>query len=224
MSNFSAIDRDRLEPIAQALYDEALPYHNFAHVKDTLRAADGILDRCRSEGIRIETDVVYYALLFHDAGYQEDANAKGFASKEAYAAQLASDCLTSYGLLSSTIDKVSSAILSTEKDASFITTEQKAVRAADLSGMAAPFDTFLRYSLLLKREMEYLRSEKLSWSGWQANSAQIIGFYLSQEIHLTSYFYDENGESAYHKAVRNNLEQLLALPAQPSLPEAPTSA
>ncbi len=204
-----------LEAQARALYDPALPYHNFEHIEDTLAAADLILARCYAENIRINAEVVYYALLFHDAGYHEDHQSLGFASKEDYSAALAERILAAAARPATVIKKTVAAIKATERDASFVTAEQKAVRAADLSGMAAPWPEFLQKSLKLKEEVAVLSGQPVDWQTWQATSNEVLGFYLTQEIRLTSYFHNQRGESEFHSAVRDNLARLLAEPEEP---------
>ena len=71
-----------LEERAASLYSDTLAYHNFEHIRETLAAAEVIIERCAAENIRIDSAVVYYALLFHDAGYAEDHVALGHRSKE----------------------------------------------------------------------------------------------------------------------------------------------
>ena len=202
----------KLEQMVATLYSDTLPYHNFGHALTVTAAGEEIVRRCHQEGIRIEDDVVYYALLFHDAGYHEDHLALGYASKEAYSAQLARDMLAEFGIGPSKIAKVAAAIMSTMRDASFRTTEQKAVRAADLSGLAADYPTFLHNSRLLRREIEILTGKPLTWSAWVAQVARTMQFYLGQEIRLTSYYVNDQGESAFHRAVEKNLAQLLREP------------
>jgi hypothetical protein len=51
------------------------------------------VERCLKEGVPINGEVVYYALLFHDAGYHENHASMGFTSKEVYSAHLAVQCL-----------------------------------------------------------------------------------------------------------------------------------
>ncbi len=214
----SALRNTQLEAAARALYSAALPYHNFDHIQDTLEAAEKVIERCREEHIRIDAEVVYYALLFHDAGYQDDHLACGYATKERYSAALAEPILRGHGVNSAQVDKTLAAILATERDAVTVSAEQKAVRAADLSGLAADYPRFLESSLKLKREHELLFQRPLSWDEWQTNSAAVLGHYLTQEIRLTSYFHDGSGESSFHKAVRDNLNRLLAEPGEPSWP------
>jgi len=205
-----------LEARAAALYSDALPYHNFLHVQDTLRAAETILGRCKAENIRADGEIVYYALLFHDARYQDDHVARGYRSKEAYSAALAAEALGEIGVAPAKIRKCTAAILATERDGTFVSAEQKAVRAADLSGMGAEYAEFLQHSLKLKREYELLHGSKLGWADWQRISAEVLRHYLSQEIRLTSYFHDERGESKFHARVRSNLERLLEEPVAPA--------
>lgn len=206
----------RIEARARALYSDTLPYHNFAHIEDTLAAAGVIIERCREEHIRLDASVVYYALLFHDAGYHEDHRALGHATKERYSAALATTVLQEFGVPAAQLEKTVGAILATERDARFISAEQKAVRAADLAGLAAPWPRFLESSIRLRREYELLQGVRLSWPEWQDISHQVLSYYLTQEIRLTSYFHDDNGESAYHRAVRENLHRLLTEPAPPT--------
>lgn len=206
-----------LEARAKALYSETLPYHNFEHISETLEAAARIVQRCQAEHIRISSEVVYYALLFHDAGYHEDHQALGYATKEAYSAVLARKILAEFDVHDAVIGKTEQAIRATERDADFISAEQKAVRAADLSGMAAEYPEFLIKSLKLKKEFELLYGNPLAWTAWQETSQEVLSFYLTQEIRLTSYFHNDLGESDFHSAVRNNLRQLLEEDSEPTL-------
>ena len=199
-----------LETEVADLYSPELAYHNFQHALDTLEAADNITQKCIDEGIRVDPEVVYFALLFHDAGFLEDHHALGFDTKEAYAADLAAVSLTRRGIARNTIGKVVAAILSTHKDASFVTAEQKAVRAADLSGLAADYERFRRNSANLKAEYEMFHDRQLDWPKWVDNVSATVRFYLSQEIRLTSYFSDGEGRSRFHNAVRANLDRLIA--------------
>jgi hypothetical protein len=211
----TSIRNAALEARAATLYSPRLPYHNFEHIEETLAAAVVITGRCAAENIRINNEVVYYALLFHDAGYHEDHRALGFDTKEAYSATLAEKVLVEFAIVEPQIRKTVGAIRATERDASFISVEQKAVRAADLSGMAAPYEEFLLKSLKLKREFEIIYGNSLEWRAWQETSREVLSFYLSQEIRLTSYFHNEFGESGFHSALRENLRRLLAEAVEP---------
>jgi predicted metal-dependent HD superfamily phosphohydrolase len=198
-----------LEEEVKKLYSPSLPYHNFQHVIDTITAAEKIIQRCNTEGIRVDGQVVYLALLFHDAAYHENHEQLGFESKERYSADLAVECLLRRGMLSKTAAKVAESILSTHRNASFITAEQKTVRAADLSGLAAEYAIFRANTEALRQERELFSGKPVSWDDWVIEAVETIRFYLSQEIRLTSYFINEHGESAFHQAVRKNLERLI---------------
>lgn len=206
-----------LENRAAGLYSPKLPYHNFDHVQETLTAAATIAARCKVENIHLDTSVVYYALLFHDAGYAENHVELGFVNKEAYSAKLADDVLAELAVGQAVRERTGAAILATERDATFVSAEQKAVRAADLSGMAADYPEFLVKSLKLKREFEVLHGSAIDWPSWQVNSSEVLNFYLAQEIKLTSFFHDDKGESQFHSALRENIRLLLAEETEPPL-------
>jgi predicted metal-dependent HD superfamily phosphohydrolase len=199
-----------IEAAAAALYDPSLPYHNFGHALDTVASGERIVERCRAEGIRIDEQVVYLALLFHDSGYRDNHAALGFQSKEQYSAHLARQALSEHGFKSRLIDKVDAAILATHRFAEFRTSEQKAVRAADLSGLAADYEVFRDNGELLRQEQELLTGIAVPADEWVASVTEVVRFYLQQEIRLTSFFYDENGQSDYHRRVAANLARLRA--------------
>jgi predicted metal-dependent HD superfamily phosphohydrolase len=202
-------ERDlKLEARVERLYDADLPYHNFQHVNDTLAAAHDIIARCNEEGVPVNAQVVYLALLFHDAGYRDDHERLGYPSKERYSAVLAESLLSEYGIERSVIDMVMAAIESTHRDASFSSIEQKAVRAADLSGLAADYEKFRHHTEELRQEHHLLTGESIAWNEWVAQSSAVVRFYLDQELTLSSYFYSGDDESSFHQRIRANVERL----------------
>ena len=64
--HFDVIRRVQLEQVAAELYSDQMPYHNFNHVLRTLAAGQVLVERCLREGVPINGEVVYCALLFHD--------------------------------------------------------------------------------------------------------------------------------------------------------------
>ena len=200
-----------LENRAAELYDATLPYHNFSHVQNTLDAATEIIERCHQERIRVLTKVVYYALLFHDAGYHHDHAELGYESKEAYSAALAEQHTADLDLTNQERLKISAAVMATHRDGVFISVEQKLVRAADLAGLAAPYEIFLTNTIQLWNEHEIFNGP-ISWRAWQDSVEETIGFYLSQQIRLTSYYCNKDGVSNFHSAVESNLQRLLKEP------------
>ncbi len=199
---------ETLEARAAQLYDAALPYHNFRHALETVSCGAEIVSRCRAEGVPIDERVVYYALLFHDAGYRDDHRQRGFPSKEDYAAALAAQFLREHGVEQAVIGEVIDAIRATHRDAVFVTTEQKAVRAADLAGLAADYESFKSSSEKLKSEWELLNQRPITWRQWIDTTTKVISFFLTQDIHLTRHYYDAGGDSVFHKQTRANLERL----------------
>jgi len=199
---------EALEARAAQLYDDTLPYHNFGHALETVSSGAEIVSRCREEGVPIDEQVVYYALLFHDAGYRDDYRQRGYSSKEDYAAALAAESLREHGVQQAVIGEVVDAIRATHRDAVFVTTEQKAVRAADLAGLAADYESFRSSSAKLKSEWELLNKRPITWGEWIDITTEVISFFLTQDIHLTRHYYDAFGDSVFHKRTRANLERL----------------
>ena len=207
---FDGIRKPHLEQAAAELYSAQLPYHNFSHVLGTLAAAELLVNRCRKGGVLVNGEVVYFALLFHDAGYHEDHINKGFAIKEEYSAHLAVQCLRAEAIPEDTIKRVVAAILSTQRDAQFTTNEEKAVRAADLAGLASDYDTFRSDVEKLRQEDEMLTGRKAAWDEWKTSTEETIRFYLSQEIRfaLPNACVDDEGIS--YAEAHHNLSRLLS--------------
>lgn len=205
-----SFERKLIKDAAAKLYNPEMPYHNFEHAQGAAQRGMEIVDTCNDEGVPIDRDVVYFGLLFHDAGYHEDHRAKGFATKEEYSAALAERALLDGKYNAELIEKVKAVILSTHRDASFNTNEAKAVRAADLAGLASDYDSFLDANRKLKREAEILGGAPLSWSEWKQKTKRIVDFYLSQNIKLTSRYTDSDGGSRFHNRVRANLRRFLS--------------
>lgn len=205
------IMRDKeLEKIASRYYNPKLPYHNFGHVITVIRESERMLEKCQAQGLSVDGKIVYYALLFHDAGYDQDHAALGFDSKEAYSAELSGRVLTGNGVDQETIKKIKTAIMSTHVDAKCTCIEDKIVRAADLSEMAAEYAVFKKNTLNLKRELEESSNKKVTWDEWKQLAINTIELFLREDMEVTGDYFDENGVSKFHKNARANLETLLA--------------
>jgi hypothetical protein len=199
-----------IEKIASEMYDSKLPYHNFGHAMTVTRYSEEVIDKCKREGVALDENVVYYALLFHDAGYHEDHRAKGYETKEAYSANLAQQALRDYGIDEETIKKVESAILCTHMDARCQSNEDKAVRASDLSGFTAEYGIFKLNSVRLWEEQELMHGKSIDWDDWILGVKDTLELFLREELELTSDYYNKGGNSVFHIQTRENIETLLA--------------
>ena len=197
------------ERMARELYSENLPYHNFEHALRAIDVGLKIASRCEEEELGVNKEVVYYALLFHDAGYHLDYLGAGFGNKEEYATSLAEISLRKIGIDDKIIKLVKKAILATVQDAEFYSTEETIVRVADLAEMASDYEIFLENNKKLKAEQELLTTERISWNNWKIQIKKIVEFYLSQNIRLTSQYEDEEGNSIFHKKAKENLERFM---------------
>ena len=175
-----------------------------------------ILKDCQSENVPLDKNIVYLAILFHDAGYFEDHERLGFETKEKYSANLAESVLLREDYPQLEIEAVKNAIISTEKNATFETAEQQAVRAADLFGMAASYDVFLLNNIKLKKEHEYLSKSIISWDAWKKVSIDVVKDFVTQDIPLIDYFKKSESGSQFSIAVEKNLDQFAAESAEPS--------
>ncbi len=207
---FDEIRNAHLEQVAAELYSDQMPYHSFSHVLGTLAAGAVLVERCLKEGVPIHGEVVYYALLFHDAGYHENHISKGFTSKEEYSAHLAVQCLHAEAIPEDTIKRVVAAILSTQRDAQFTSNEEKAVRAADLAGLASDYETFRSNVKKLHQECEMLTGRKVAWDEWKTSVKETIRFYLSQEIRLTKPDCGLDNVAIFYAQANRNLSRLLS--------------
>ena len=168
------------------------------------------MDRCLTEGVPIEGEVVYYALLFHDAGYHENHIDKGFTSKEEYSAHLAVRCLSAEAISEDTIKRVVAAILGTQRDAQFNSNEEKAVRAADLAGLASDYETFRSNAEKLRREDEIITGRQVAWDEWKTSVKETISFYLTQEILLTRSDACADDAAIFYAKASQNLSRMLS--------------
>lgn len=199
---------NEIEKIASQYYDESLPYHNFDHARAVVKKGEQIVQKCREEDIAVDESVVYYALLFHDAGYHEDHFEKGFDSKEEYSAYLADSVLAKRGFNKELINKVKAAIMSTRSGGNCFSIEDKVVRAADLWGLAADYDVFKENTIRLKKEHEMMTGEQISWGKWKEMAINTVELFLEEEMDITSDYFDGDGNSKFHKDARKNLKTL----------------
>lgn len=200
---------EKLEKIVIGLYDPKLNYHNFDHIRYVMDEGNKILAKCRAESVEIDETVIYYAILFHDAGFIEDHAGKGFDSKEAYSADIATKHLQTHGIDADTVQKVKQAILATHVDALCMSNEDKLVRAADLAGLAADYRVFKQNTVDLKNELAMMSGKTISWEQWKNIAAERIELFLREDLYLTSDYYNEQGESKFHVNTRNNVKKLL---------------
>lgn len=208
------LDVEAFKQAAAALYSPALPYHNFEHALAVAGTARHIVDKCHAEGVPVDADVVWLAALFHDAGFHEDHTRLGFPHKEAYSAELARRELTARGLPAPFVAQVCDAILSTHCDGICNSNEAKALRAADLAGLAAEYPVFKRNTVRLKEEYELLARTSVQWKEWRGRSAERVELFLRQDLHLTRDYFDDESRSVFHARARENLQRLREDPSE----------
>ena len=198
-----------LRKIAEKFYSKGLPYHNFDHAITTIRNAKKIVENCKKDELYPDEEIICISLLFHDAGYHQDHKEKGHYSKEDYSAVIAEEILRKEGFEETKIQKIKRAIITTHRYARWRTLEEGIIRAADLAGMAADYQTFLKNTILLKEEYELLNNRKLTLNKYKQIVKKIIGFYLKEDIHLSRKYFDDDGKSHFHTKTIENLSRFL---------------
>ena len=187
-----------------------LDYHNFEHAMEVVRKSRELVAKCKIYDIKVDELIVILAALFHDAGYHDNHEEQGFASKEEYSADIAERELNNLNHDQELIMLVKECIIATHRNKLFETVEQKVLRAADLSGLAGPYEEFVANNKLLKQEQEHLQDRQIDNDEWKEVVKNLIEFYLSQDIQLTPEHNDEDGVSIFHQRAQENLNRFLA--------------
>jgi predicted metal-dependent HD superfamily phosphohydrolase len=178
-----------------------LPYHNQHHAKTVTEHARELAFRALREGLDVNLTQITLAALLHDSGYE---HAPKTITREQHSANLTAKLLQKWGYTEH-IQAVQEIILATEKGTPPKTLEQQIVRAADLKDIGGAWETFKTNSINLKEEAEYLSGKQITQGAWNTGTCQIIGYYLSQDINITSGYYDTDGTSTWHRQAANNL-------------------
>ena len=205
---FKKIRDEKAEVSARKLYSKKLAFHNFFHVIETLKFANKIVNSLVTKLSTINLETIYYALLFHDAGYAEDQTCLGYADKEWYSAALAEEYLLGRGMSPVDVSKVTLAIRATHINAECRNLEEEVVRGADISGMAAPYNDFLEMSRVIRAEQEYLIGAKISWANWVRGSEVNLKPYLHEKISCGELFIKSNEPSLFNQRLTSNIKQL----------------
>lgn len=199
---------DKVAQLALRFYDASLPYHNFGHIQDCLAAAEAIFGRCRKRSLKVDKRIVRWALLFHDAGYQEDHRRKGFSDKEEYSAHIAGECLAEQGASAGHIGLVQQAIRATRRGAVVpLTPEIQAVRAADLAQLPAEYAVFKANTVKLQREHEKLSGGSVAWPEWVTRVVPELEEFVNAEAFREPGASDKEA-SEIGRRIRDNLKRL----------------
>jgi len=175
---------------------EPRPYHNFGHALNVWEKIIEFLNR----GIKANEELLYWSALLHDAGYGQDFKKLGFISNEHMHAQIAFDFLLNLGKDPQFCQKVAETILATNPHIYPQTTEQKLLRAADLSGLAADFSHYREFYEKIKAE--FPAPDDLAF--FRGNLLAITPYFWPM-IRLTDNYYNQTGASDWHSRVANNI-------------------
>ncbi|TCD08271.1 HD domain-containing protein [Pedobacter frigidisoli] len=145
--------------------DPRLVYHNLAHTKEVVNAAQQIANHYQLS----EQDyfTVTVAAFFHDTGYFEDA-----LNHEAKGAELADDFLVKHKVGKEIRDNVKSAILSTKIPQTPKNEIDKIICDADLFHLGLP--DFRKKGKLMHKEVELIHKNDIKKVEWRKKDIQFM--------------------------------------------------
>ncbi|MFA5126781.1 MAG: HD domain-containing protein [Patescibacteria group bacterium] len=186
----------KIETIARKHYGK-LPYHNFAHALKVRRVALKFIHRCKKYKVPVNREIVEIAALFHDAGYDKVKN-----NKEELAGKITARELKTLKYPTGAVKQVQQTIMATKAGYPLKTTEQKILRAADLSSFTESYKNFLAASKKIEREYHLLHDGRpFPIRAWTKS----ILSYLKPKIQLTPKYYRDN----FHAKAIKNIDRYL---------------
>ena len=182
-----------------------LPYHNWEHGQEVVNNVIKLITRLRRHGIQVDPQVVIPAAAGHDAYMHEFSHHKQeFVHPEEFSAAMTYIAARSAGASHKHAYIIAQTILTTCKDFTPETTEQKVLRAADLTGVGEGYRTFDKNFKLIFEEVK-LAVPNLSVKDFFDRTVSILGKYGEIEIDLTPEGRDASGRSRWHMALYENI-------------------
>ena len=175
------------------------PYHNWQHELNVVDRALSLADRCRKYGFVAKEEVIVWVGCFHDCHYGEDPRKFGFSTPEQLSDFVLRKVMRENGCSEELISECSQALLPTDAKVMPHTLEAKIIRAADLAGLAAPYNKYRDDFERLMTEFNFTSEWDFFWPNLRA-----LAEYLWPEIRLTQLYWNGSGSSWWHeKAVSN---------------------
>lgn len=151
----------------------------------------------QKNGIKVNEEIIIIAALFHDAGYEEVKE-----NKEQHSCKIMESELKKLNYSIKEINEVKNTIMATEKDYKLTTSEQKILRASDLSGFMFSYQEFKVSSDRIREEFKVLYpGKKFPIKKW----TELVESYLIPEIRLTQNYEQDN----FHGKAKENIQRFL---------------
>ncbi len=132
-------------------------FHNIQHTKDVVKESERIGKAC--ELSEEDMSVLLTAAWFHDAGYTET-----YDGHEAVSVQLAEEYLSELGCAPDFVERVISAILSTQMPQQPRSKVEEILCDADVANVGS--DTFFDMSARLRKELEAVKGATFTDAEW----------------------------------------------------------
>lgn len=192
---------------AEQCYSDELPYHNWSHALHVAKQAVAMAADCQAHGVEVSATDMAIAAAWHDAGYQDDHRAAGCQTKEQFSALLAGAFLTAQHVDDSRITEIKQAIIGTTHGVYRRGWNMLFLHRADISGIGAPYEVFVRNSNKLWREEQILRDNPV-FTNWQTTVARFIGEMIDEsEPELRSLRVDEADIKTYLRNAQENIRK-----------------
>ena len=200
---------DRLADTARELYDDSLPYHNFAHAVEVLNESMRLADLCTENGIYVNRRVLAAAALLHDANYYQDS-ANRFKTKEEYSQYIARNILPFFDYDIEEIELVEDCIKGTELGMSCTSIEAKIIRRADIGNVSRNREELLAKTLAFSLEEIQMKGlENIDWDSIVNKAKYVFGIYLEEDdLRLGDFEPTRNGKLCFIADCLDNIDSM----------------
>lgn len=184
-------------------------YHNLEHhIEPGVIFLKTLAQRCVSQGIALDVDVVDAAWWGHDADFANDPAILGFKSREHMHATIVYRTLRTKGASEEFARRAERAVACTNVFETPVTNEDKAVRAIDMHNVALEYALMRDNTLRLYEEMRNTVNSTLSVPEFVRTSVKYLGLYMLPFLQLTNAAIDSEGRSEWHKKTFGNVLRL----------------
>ena len=177
---------------AEKHYRPDLAYHNWNHALDVAYGTEVISTKLEARGLTVAKGALAVAAAWHDAGYHEDHKAKGFETKELYSAALLDEFLANKPIGDLERAIMRTAIIATWAGHKELRKPYELIlHRSDIANIGGPTDEFIKNSVQLHNETEFITGKTVSWQKYVDGAASFIESTAKEHNHeSTKHFID----------------------------------
>lgn len=199
---------ERLFSMAKPYYPEERPYHNWSHPLKVRAEFERLADSYeRAGGENLDRNLGVIAAGWHDVDHYIDPKSRGYATKEALAADMAADKLAGE-LEPGQVQKIHDAIIATTANMTRRTPLDILLHYADMENVAHPdYDYYLDHATKLWRE-----NGSPDWRVWRDNSVRVIHRSIAESTVELPSIGMQLSEDSYAVRANNNMRRFMTEP------------